>query len=642
LKRGVGAVFAVSRYDHQYRLRKEPKDNLNMKITRLRDKLLLGAVAISLMVALASMLAVSWVIRQQFLDQSNALLRKAARLIDDSLLERKDNLLTASHQLATQKNLGSTIWYLTQYAESGIDRETLFNTYQQLVKDTYKLGRVAKLSKVALYDSAGNLVSFASFGGGAELVGFVERFPSPVFQVATLKEGEELSRQTLRATKAVDKIGFKFGAQLPQQESVQYAVADGLLVIESFVPIMGVAFDPTTGLQETKQLGLVDTVQPLDQAFVDHLSRLTDIKINLFTPKGLSSGGLTAYQHPDWGGTQSEPTAHTPFITFNEVTIDGEGYYQCLMRLYANKTLAGTVAALQSKEIVRKNTLQMIGVLGLIAAVCLLFMLPFAWYFAASISYPLTVLSHIFRRVASGGPSDTLSGELRQLEKEKTRTDELGDLSLSFIVMDDAIRQKIQQIEEINASLEQTIEDRTQELRLANAELTKLAMHDALTGLPNRTLLSDRLRQSLVTAMRNKERLALMYIDLDEFKPINDTHGHAIGDLLLKEAANRIRNCIRESDTVARMGGDEFMVLLPVIGIERDAQSVAEKIRIALNEPFIFGGVSLRISASTGIAIYPEHGGDEHTLLKHADEAMYGAKQSGRNAVRIYHTDQVA
>ncbi|HSY29020.1 MAG TPA: diguanylate cyclase, partial [Burkholderiaceae bacterium] len=489
-----------------------------MKFTRLRDKLLLGAVAISLVVALASMLAVSWVIRQQFLDESNAMLRKASRLIDDSLADRKDNLLTASRQLATQKNLGSTIWYLTQYAESGIDRETLFNTYQQLVKDTYKLGRVAKLSKVALYDSTGNLVSFASFGGGAELVGFVERFPTLVFQVATLKEGEELNRQILRTTNDVDKIGFKFDGQLPQQESVQYAVVDGVLVIESFVPIMGVAFDPTTGVQATKQLGLVAAVQPLDQTFVDHLSRLTDIKINLFTLQGLSGGGLATYRHPDWGSTQAESTSQTPIITFNEVTIDGEAYYQCLMPLYANKTLVGTVAGLHSKEIVRKNTWQMIGILGLIAAACLLFMLPFAWYFAASISHPLTVLSQIFRGVASGGPSGTLSDELRQLEKEKTRSDELGDLSLSFIAMDDAIKQKIQQIEEINASLEQTIEHRTQELRLANEELTKLAMHDALTGLPNRTLLSDRLQRSLAAAMRNKARMALMYIDLDEFK----------------------------------------------------------------------------------------------------------------------------
>lgn len=604
-----------------------------MKFRGLRDKLLLGAVAISIVVALASMLAVSWVIRQQFLDESSVQLRKAARLVDDSLTDRKDNLLTASRQLASQKNLGSTIWYLSQYANSGIDRETLFSTYRQLVKDTFKLGRVAKLSKVTLYDSTGNLVSFASFGAGRELVGFVEHYPEPAFQVAALMDGEELSPQILQKKKTVDKIDFKFDGPLPQQESVHFAVADGLLVIESYVPIVGVAFDATTGVQETKQLGLVATVQPLDQSFVEHLSRLTDFKINVFTAQGFSRGTLAAYRKPDWDGAQTESAAQTPVITFNEVAVDGEAFYQCLVPLYTDKRLVGTIAALHSKAIVRKNTWEMIRILGMIAAACSLLILPFAWYFAASISYPLTALSRIFRSVAGGSHSGSLSDELRKLEKEKNRPDELGDLSMSFIAMDDAINQKIQQIEEINASLEQKIEQRTRELRLANEELTKLATHDALTGLPNRTLLNDRLQQALVAAARNTAHMALIYIDLDEFKPVNDTYGHAVGDLLLKEVAKRIQSCIRESDTVARIGGDEFMVLLPIIAAEQDAQIVAEKIRGSLCEPCQIADKVLRISSSTGIAIYPEHGSDEHALIMHADAAMYRAKHSGRNRV---------
>lgn len=595
--------------------------------------MLLGAVAISVVVALASMLAVSWVIRLQFLDESSVQLRKAARLIDDSLADRKDNLLSASRQFAAQKNLGSTIWYLSQYAKSGIDRETLFSTYQQLVKDTDKLGRVAKLSKVSLYDSAGNLVSFASFVRGSELVGFVDLFPAPVFQVASLKDGEELSRQALQPKNIIDKIGFKFAGQLPQQESVHYAVVDGMLAIESFVPIVGVVFDASTGRQETKQLGLVSTVQPLDQSFVDHLLRLTDLNINLFTAQGFSNGSLAVYRNPEWGSAQNESTTPMPVITFNEVTINGEGFYQCLLPLYADKRLVGTIAALHSKAIVRKNTWEMIRILGLIAAACTLFIFPFAWYFAASISRPLTVLSRIFRGVASGDQTSSLRDELGQLGKEKTRLDELADLSASFIAMDDAISQKIQLIEEINASLEQKIEQRTRELRLANEELTKLATHDALTGLPNRTLLSDRLQRALAAAARNSGRMALIYIDLDEFKPVNDTHGHVVGDMLLKETAKRIQSCIRESDTVARIGGDEFMVLLPTIVAEQDAQVVAEKIRSAVGEPCQVAGEILRIASSTGIAIYPEHGTDEHSLVMHADAAMYRAKQGARSQI---------
>lgn len=607
-----------------------------MKIKRLRDKLLLGALVIGVLVALASMLAVSWVIRQQHMAQSNALLAKASRVIDDSLAERKDNLLAASRQLAAQKNLGSTIWYLAQYAQSGIDRETLFNTYQQLARDTYKLGRVAKLSRIAIYDAGGNLVSFAIFDNDSELVGFVEHSPAPVFQVADLKYGEEFTRQSMHAADSVARIGNKFGARLPQNESTHYVVVDGKLAIESHVPIMDVAFDPSSGKQEIKQLGLVATVQALDQTYVDYLARFTDVKINVFTAQGLSSGGLPVYRSPDWRNVPLAANGATPPIAFNEVKIDGEGFYQSLKPLYTDSKLIGTIAALQSKEVVRKNTREMVQTLGLIALACMLLILPFAWYFAASISRPLTALSRIFRDVAAGRQTGTLRDELGQLEKEKTRHDELGDLTQSFIAMDDAVTQKMQQINQINASLEQTIEQRTLELRFANEELTKLVTHDALTGLPNRTLLHDRLQQALAAARRTGTGVALMYIDLDEFKPVNDTHGHAIGDLLLQETAKRIQDCMRESDTVARIGGDEFIVLLPIIESEQDAQVVAEKIRVALNQPFHLAGASLRVSTSIGIAMFPEHGSDEHALFANADAAMYNAKKGGRNSVSLF------
>ena len=175
--------------------------------------------------------------------------------------------------------------------------------------------------------------------------------------------------------------------------------------------------------------------------------------------------------------------------------------------------------------------------------------------------------------------------------------------------------------------------------KAAEEQIKHLAHHDTLTNLPNRTLFNDRLQQALAIAKRDKAHMALMFIDLDEFKPINDTYGHAVGDLLLKEVAVRIQDCLRESDTVARMGGDEFTVLLPTIDAKQDASIVAEKIRHALNQPFELASNSLLISSSIGIAIYPEHGSDEKSLLKNADTAMYYAKESGRNTVKIFPTE---
>lgn len=170
----------------------------------------------------------------------------------------------------------------------------------------------------------------------------------------------------------------------------------------------------------------------------------------------------------------------------------------------------------------------------------------------------------------------------------------------------------------------------------AEEHMSHLAQYDSLTHLPNRALFNDRLQQAIAAAQRHKEYLALMFLDLDKFKPVNDTYGHGVGDMLLKEVALRIQGCLRESDTAARLGGDEFVVLLPTIEAEQDAQKVGEKILAALNQPFELGGHTLAISSSIGIAAYPKHGKDEKKLVKSADIAMYHAKKNGRNNVKMY------
>lgn len=168
--------------------------------------------------------------------------------------------------------------------------------------------------------------------------------------------------------------------------------------------------------------------------------------------------------------------------------------------------------------------------------------------------------------------------------------------------------------------------------RIEAAErLRHMAHYDTLTDLPNRALFSDRMQQALATASRDRKRMALMFIDLDRFKHINDSLGHNVGDLLLKEAARRMLVCVRESDTVARIGGDEFIVLLHEIDKKEDALMVAEKIRQSLAQPLNLAGNIIGISTSLGIAIYPEHGVNEEELINHADNAMYAAKEAGRN-----------
>jgi diguanylate cyclase (GGDEF)-like protein/PAS domain S-box-containing protein len=174
------------------------------------------------------------------------------------------------------------------------------------------------------------------------------------------------------------------------------------------------------------------------------------------------------------------------------------------------------------------------------------------------------------------------------------------------------------------------------ERRQAEARVHHMAYHDSLTGLPNRALLSDRLDRAMLAAQRSGRKLAVMFIDLDRFKTINDSLGHVTGDHLLKAVASRLCRAVRASDTVARLGGDEFIVLVPGVRAPEECSQVGDKIIEVLSAPFPFEGRSLHISPSIGMCLYPDDGGDVETLMRHADAAMYHAKAAGRNNYQFF------
>jgi diguanylate cyclase (GGDEF)-like protein/PAS domain S-box-containing protein len=180
-----------------------------------------------------------------------------------------------------------------------------------------------------------------------------------------------------------------------------------------------------------------------------------------------------------------------------------------------------------------------------------------------------------------------------------------------------------------------TLTDITERKR-AEEQARYLAEHDPLTGLPNRLLFLDRLHQALALARRQHTQLALMFLDLDRFKAINDTYGHQAGDAVLKDVAQRLTQCVRGVDTVSRLGGDEFVVLLAGIGGTDQAAHVAGSVMLAVAQPVRFEGQDIHLSVSIGIALGPGDGADVDTLLKHADVAMYHAKQGGRSAFQFF------
>lgn len=171
------------------------------------------------------------------------------------------------------------------------------------------------------------------------------------------------------------------------------------------------------------------------------------------------------------------------------------------------------------------------------------------------------------------------------------------------------------------------------------AELDHVANHDLLTGLPNRRLLTDRLQQAMLKAKRNNDLLALCYIDLDNFKPINDKLGHTIGDRVLIEVSNRLISALRESDTVSRIGGDEFILLLPNLKLEEELHVLLRRLMAKLEEIVFINHYQVQVSASIGVVFFPDDNVDADTLLRHADQAMYIAKESGRNQYHIYDSE---
>ena len=180
------------------------------------------------------------------------------------------------------------------------------------------------------------------------------------------------------------------------------------------------------------------------------------------------------------------------------------------------------------------------------------------------------------------------------------------------------------------------------ESRAVTQKMSHLEEHDVLTALPNRALLSDRLEHGMALAARNGRQMAILFIDLDHFKHINDSLGHLIGDRILKAVAQRITSCVRQSDTVSRQGGDEFVVLLSELTRADDAAKIADQIRLALLEPYSVDSHYLHLTASIGVSVYPSDGEEASALLQYADTAMYHAKEKGRNNSQFFRDDMNA
>ena len=218
--------------------------------------------------------------------------------------------------------------------------------------------------------------------------------------------------------------------------------------------------------------------------------------------------------------------------------------------------------------------------------------------------------------------------------RRQYRERELGEQALRQVqgTLERRVKARTKELARANAGLEAEIAER----RLADQRVVHMAHHDALTGLPNRTLLADRVGQAIARAHRSGGKLAVLFLDLDRFKNVNDSFGHAVGDMLLTGVSARLTSSRREEDTVARLGGDEFIVSIPDVADAAEAEAVAARILSDLAKPFTINGHQLHADVSIGIALYPRDGETAETLMRNADTAMYHAKESGRGNYQFF------
>ena len=260
----------------------------------------------------------------------------------------------------------------------------------------------------------------------------------------------------------------------------------------------------------------------------------------------------------------------------------------------------------------------------------------------ASFGLPLVAVE--IECMAAGGqhcrfimaPPSRIEEHLARYQREHAATPGTGDSGQAGVIPEFFQRKRMEdELRAANEQLEQRVRARTEELEYVTEQLRHQALHDGLTGLPNRALLYDRIQQAILAMHRQGKPCALLFLDLDSFKEVNDTFGHHAGDVLLGKVGARLRTILRSGDTIARLGGDEFAILLVAIDKPADAAAIGAQLIAALEQPFVIDDQKLVTGASIGVACCPEHGSDPTTLMRHADVAMYSAK-SHRRGLMIY------
>ncbi len=364
-------------------------------------------------------------------------------------------------------------------------------------------------------------------------------------------------------------------------------------------------------------------VESLENAIVQALTNPDIVYARVVGKKGiLAEGGSDdALKRPFQADHDYHSASDGIFDSTAKIAVENEQYGHVEVGFSIDK-IKDTITAVRYE-----TTILAISVMAMVAL--------FSYLFAIYLTRRLDTLKIASQRIAEGvfGYQISVHG-----------TDELAQTAVSFNEMSyklhqlDTTRKRAEnEIKNLNANLEARVALRTHQLAVTNKKLEHLALHDALTNLPNRSLFHDRAEQAILLAKREQTSFALISLDLDHFKPINDTWGHHTGDFVLQEISTRLTHCLRQSDTVARMGGDEFSILLLNVTTTEDVMEIVSKITRIIIKPVIINDSTFAIGVSIGIAMFPEHSDDLTTLMCQADSAMYAAKRA-QNVYTFYNS----
>lgn len=328
------------------------------------------------------------------------------------------------------------------------------------------------------------------------------------------------------------------------------------------------------------------------------------------------------------GGRAALAKSFLPDAHFEDVTdgvFDSAADISIAAKKYGRVELGFTTTAMEEVLTEARHKLLIFDVLAMTL------LSVFSYLLGLYLTRGLDTLKNASKRVAEGQLGYQIA--VHGTDELAQTAGAFNDMSSKLAALDQEHRRAENEIKLLNAELEERVALRTAQLASLNKKLEHQSLHDALTQLPNRTLYHDRLDQAILIARRTKQCFALMALDLDHFKEINDSLGHHAGDLVLQETAERLKTALRQSDTVARMGGDEFALLLPTASSVEEATIVAKKILLLFKEPLAIDGRLIDIGTSIGIALFPQHGEDAPTLVRHSDSAMYVAKRKQLGSV---------